>query len=326
MKILVIDDSASQRLFLKACLGKMGHEVALAADGREGIDLFGASDPDLILLDVMMPGIDGYGTARVIRGTGEQWVPIIFLSGCNETDDIEAGIDAGGDDYLAKPVDPRVLEAKIRSMTRIAQMRRQLVARGEELRAANTALMKLIDMDGLTGIANRRRLDRKIEEEIGRCARNHVPLSVVLLDIDHFKRFNDSHGHLAGDECLKAVARALERLVLRPADLVARYGGEEFCVVLPETDCAGAMLVAERIRAGIAALDIDLGEGRQARITASLGVSSEVPSARSLPERLLSGADAALYCAKKGGRDMVCESRLPVLPGAVPSSGAYMLQ
>ena len=335
MKILVIDDSSSQRLFLQAYLARLGHEVVQAIDGRQGIELFNSGDPDLILLDVMMPGIDGFETARVIRGAGDQWVPIIFLSGCADSGDIETGIDAGGDDYLTKPVDPKVLEAKIRSMTRIAQMRRQLVARGDELRAANAALLRLVDMDGLTGIANRRHLDRKLAEEISRCGRNHVPLSVVLLDIDHFKRFNDSHGHLAGDECLKQVARVLERELLRPSDLAARYGGEEFCVVLPETDCAGALQVAERMRAGVAALKLtvagDTGVAPDATApevgaTASFGVAAAVPSARTTAQSLLAAADAALYRAKAGGRDMVCHSRLPVIPGAVVAAGNYLIQ
>ncbi len=333
MKILVIDDSSSQRYFLCAYLARLGHEVLQAVDGRQGIDLFNSGDPDLILLDVMMPGIDGFETARVIRGSGDQWVPIIFLSGCADSGDIETGIDAGGDDYLTKPVDPKVLEAKIRSMTRIAQMRRQLVARGDELRAANAALLRLVDMDGLTGIANRRHLDRKLSEEISRCGRNHVSLSVILIDIDHFKRFNDSHGHLAGDECLKQVARVLEREMLRPSDLAARYGGEEFCVVLPETDCAGALQVAERMRAAVAALKLT-GVGvtgvataePEAVATASFGVAATVPSARTTAQSLLAAADAALYRAKAGGRDMVCHSRLPVIPGAVAAPGNYLIQ
>ena len=355
MKILVIDDSSSQRHFLRAYLARLGHEVVLANDGRQGIDLFISDDPDLILLDVMMPGIDGFETARVIRGSGDQWVPIIFLSGCTDSGDIETGIDAGGDDYLTKPVDPKVLEAKIRSMTRIAQMRRQLVARGDELRAANAALLRLVDMDGLTGIANRRHLDRKLTEEISRCGRNHASLSVVLLDIDHFKRFNDSHGHLAGDECLKQVARVLERELLRPSDLAARYGGEEFCLVLPETDCAGALQVAERMRAGIAALKLTVASAAEAAsaasdtaasdtaasdtaasdtaasdtkasATASFGVATAVPSPRTTAQSLLTAADAALYRAKAGGRDMVCHSRLPVMPGAVSAPANYLIQ
>ena len=309
MKILVIDDALTQRLFLKASLAKLGHEVALAVDGHEGVAEFARFDPDLVLLDVLMPGIDGYETARVIRGASDEWVPIIFVSGCHSSEDIEAAIDAGGDDYLTKPCDSKVLEAKIRSMERIVQMRRQLVQRSEELKSANAALMRLIDIDGLTGIANRRHLDRKLTEEVGRCARNRVELSVLLLDIDNFKRFNDSHGHLAGDECLKSVAQALAGALHRPADLAARYGGEEFCVVLPETVGDGAMQVAERLRRRVAGLNVTTPQG-SVQVTVSIGVVSQVPPRDAAPAALLSCADAALYRAKAGGRNRVCRAPL----------------
>jgi diguanylate cyclase (GGDEF)-like protein len=306
MKILVIDDSLSQRLFLKAALSKAGHEVTLAGDGHEGISKCAQIDPDIVLLDVVMPGIDGYETARVLRGTSDEWVPIIFLSGKIESADVEAGIDAGGDDYLTKPVDQAVLEAKIRSMSRIARMRRRLVDQGAELRSANAALLRLVDIDGLTGLANRRRLDQKLAEEVSRCARSKLPLSVVLLDIDHFKKFNDAHGHLGGDECLKQVARTLESGILRPADLVARYGGEEFCLVLPDTDEAGALTVAERLRANVAASVMELAGDCTAMVTASFGVCSRVPAGPGDAEGFLSCADGALYTAKESGRNRVC--------------------
>jgi diguanylate cyclase (GGDEF)-like protein len=305
MKLLLIDDSSQQRMFMRAQLLRMGHEVVLAADGRHGIESFAASDPDLVLLDVQMPGIDGYETARIIREDNEEWVPIIFLSGRNTSGDIEAGIAAGGDDYLTKPCDPQVLEAKIRSMTRIALMRRRLVDRGEELKAANAELSRIVDIDGLTGIANRRRLDRKIEEEISRGARNRVPLSVVLLDIDHFKRFNDANGHLAGDDCLKKVAMVLDANMLRPGDLAARYGGEEFCAVLPETDASGALEIAERVRMQIAELKIDVPPEATC-VTVSLGVATALTTGHTLAARLLSDADEALYRAKHAGRNKVC--------------------
>lgn len=314
MKILVIDDSSTQRVFLNGYLGRMGHEVLLAEGGRQGVELFASSDPDLVLLDVMMPDLDGYEAARMIRGIGGQWVPIIFVSGRNKTGDIEEGIDAGGDDYLTKPFDPRVLEAKIRSMARIVQMRRELVLRGEELKAANAALMQMVDVDGLTGIANRRRLDRTLEDEVGRAARGGTALALILADIDHFKQFNDSHGHLAGDECLRQVARVLEKQVLRPADLAARYGGEEFCMVLPETDIEDAVRVAERLRARIRATTIVVAQGT-VRVTASFGVAAAVPSAHAMPAEWLAAADAALYAAKQAGRDCVLASQFLAMPG-----------
>ena len=312
MKILVIDDSTGQRLFLQSHLAKMGHEVVCAGNGRQGITLFRECGPDLILLDVIMPDLDGCATAREIRACGPHWVPIIFLSGCDQTEDIEAGIDAGGDDYLTKPFHPKILGAKIRSMQRIVEMRCRLVAQSDQVNALNTTLTRLVELDGLTGIANRRRLDRKLAEETARCARNQLPLSVVLIDIDHFKRFNDTYGHLAGDECLKQVGQALERGVHRPADLVARYGGEEFCVVLPETDPDGAMRIAERLRAAIAALVLQTPHG-ETRVTGSIGVACEIPSLGVKSESLLTKADAALYQAKEDGRNRICQAlEMPV--------------
>ena len=153
-----------------------------------------------------------------------------------------------------------------------------------------------------------------------------MPLSLALLDIDHFKLFNDRHGHLGGDECLKAVARMLEGELKRPADLAARYGGEDFCVVLPETEHAGALLVAERLRAAIAAAQVRVAPGVVASVTASFGVASEVPSADTDAQAILAGADAAMYCAKGDGRNMVCLPRTPVMPNAVPSPALYLLQ
>lgn len=312
MKILVIDDSNSQRLFLRSHLAKMGHEVVCAGDGREGIALFRECGPDLILLDMIMPDLDGCATAREIRACASHWVPIIFLSGCDQTEDIEAGIDAGGDDYLTKPFHPKILGAKIRSMQRIVEMRCELVSQSDQVIALNATLTRLVELDGLTAIANRRRLDRKLAEETARCARNQLPLSVILIDIDHFKRFNDTYGHVAGDECLKQVGKTLAGAVHRPADLVARYGGEEFCVVLPETDPDGAMQIAERLRAAIAGLMFQTSLG-QTRVTGSIGVACEIPSLGVASESLLTRADAALYRAKEGGRNRVCRAlEMPV--------------
>ncbi len=298
MKILIVDDSAGERMFLKRYLGKQGHEVMSAEDGQEGVAMYAAAAPDLVLLDMMMPDMDGSETVRRMRALSDEWAPIIFLSGLNTTEDIETALDSGGDDYLVKPFQPKILDAKIRSMQRIAAMRRRLVE-------ANAKLTSLAEIDGLTGIANRHRLNQKLHEELMRCARSKLPLSVILMDIDHFKRFNDTYGHLTGDDCLKLVAGCVAAEVRRPADLCARYGGEEFCVVLPETPAAGAMALAEQIRASVAQLRLQTAQG-PVSLTISLGVASMVPAPGTDASVLLAQADTALYRAKDSGRNAVC--------------------
>lgn len=298
MKILIVEDSPGERMFLNRYLGKQGHEVINAENGGEGVDTYAATSPDLVLLDMMMPDMDGRESVRRMRAMSDEWVPIIFLSGLDGIEDIEQALDSGGDDYLVKPFQPKILDAKIRSMQRIAAMRSRLVE-------ANEKLLSLAEMDGLTGIANRRRMDRKLKEELTRCARSKLPLSVILLDIDHFKKFNDTYGHLTGDECLKAVAGCVAGEVRRPSDLTARYGGEEFCAVLPETPPEGALQLAEQIRKAVEQLVLKTPKG-EVRLTVSLGVASQVPAMGSDAAPLLEAADGALYQAKQAGRNRAC--------------------
>ena len=297
MKILVIEDSGSERMFLQLYLVKQGHEVLIAENGIAGVAMFAETAPDLVLLDMLMPDMDGRETVRRIRALSDEWVPVIFLSGQDATEDIEAALDAGGDDYLVKPFKPKILNAKIRSMQRIAAMRQRLVE-------ANIKLTHLAEIDGLTGLPNRHRLDQKLNEEVGRCARARLPLSVILLDIDHFKRFNDTYGHLIGDACLKLVGQSLVAELHRPADLVGRYGGEEFCVVLPDTALAGAVTIAEQLRKAVSALVLQT-DAEPARLTISLGVTTLVPQPGAKADDLLKPADAALYQAKADGRNLV---------------------
>ena len=304
MRILIIEDDAGLRDFLEHYLGERGHEVFAAENGGVGVRMYRQCSPDLVLLDMLMPDMDGREAVRRMRDSNDEWVPVIFISGCNVTEDIESAFDAGGDDYLLKPFNPKILDAKIRSMQRIAQMRQRLVEQAGQLRAANAELERLAELDGLTGIPNRRRLDRKLEDEISRCARSGAPLSVIMLDIDHFKRFNDTYGHQLGDECLRLVGRTLADQLRRPADLVARYGGEEFCVVLPETPLNGAVAIAELLRRKIARLQLQTPQG-PTQLTVSLGVAGVKPQADAPLKALLDEADAALYQAKEEGRNTV---------------------
>ncbi|AKU12052.1 response regulator receiver modulated diguanylate cyclase [Azoarcus sp. CIB] len=308
MKVLVIEDTVTSAALICRMLGGMGLETVHRRDGEAGIDAFRQSRPDLIMLDVVMPGMDGFEVARRIRQleSDGEWTPIIFLSARTRDEDIERGIAVGGDDYLVKPVSEAVLKAKVRAMQRIAHMRASLVALTRKLDEANRELTRLSAFDGLTGIANRRTFDVTLSREWRRSARSGAPISLMVVDVDCFKQFNDAYGHQVGDECLKAVARALAGNTRRPIDLVARYGGEEFAVVLPDTDAQGAAIVAESMRRAVEALAITHRHSTAARVvTVSVGI------AVTKPERsddggfatLLARADEALYRAKRDGRN-----------------------
>lgn len=311
MKALVIEDTVTSATLICHSLGRMGLETVHARDGLAGVEAFKAVKPDLILLDIVMPGIDGFEVARRIRQLEKdgEWTPIIFLSAKNSDEDFERGIEVGGDDYLAKPVSEAVLKAKVRAMQRIAQMRYSLLVLTRKLDEANRELTRLSSFDGLTGIANRRTFDAALSREWRRSARVNAPLTLLVIDVDCFKQFNDAYGHQVGDECLKAVARALATHSRRPADVVARYGGEEFAAVLPDTSVEGALIVAEAMREAVAQLAITHRHSTAAPyVTVSVGIATMTP-ARSDEHGfagLLKRADQALYRAKSEGRNRWC--------------------
>jgi len=305
MKILLVDDTKTERLILSVYLEKLGHTIVCAENGHQAIELFKSSNPDLVLMDVIMPEMDGHEAARQLRKDESDWVPIIFLSGRVAAEDIVAGIEAGGDDYLTKPVDFTVLGAKLMALQRIAKMRQKLLEVSSELAHANAELKKIVNIDGLTGLANRRYLDKQLREEIARSIRNKHELAVVLCDVDLFKKYNDTYGHLKGDDCLKKVAQAMESACKRTTDLVARYGGEEFLAILPNTSAEDAVLVAEKMRSAVESLNEEHSASSLGKVTISLGVYSALPKNEDDLEMLLQNADDALYDAKEGGRNRV---------------------
>jgi diguanylate cyclase (GGDEF)-like protein len=222
----------------------------------------------------------------------------------------------GGDDYLVKPVSEVVLAAKVRALQRIAQMRDSLLVLTRRLDEANRELTRLSAVDGLTGIANRRRFDETLAREWKRAARSGGEVAVLAVDVDYFKQFNDAYGHQVGDECLKAVARAMEGQLRRPTDLVARYGGEEFFVVLPETGAEGALHVAEGLRQAVEDMAITHRHSPAASwVTVSVGAAHRAATAGQ--ERgftaLIEAADRALYEAKRQGRNRVAVAPAPPL-------------
>lgn len=307
MKALVVEDTRTAMQVICQYLERMGITPVPAETGNRAVEQFVSERPDLILLDIVLPDIDGFEVARRVRQLEQagEWTPIIFLTAMTKDEDLEAGIAAGGDDYIHKPVSDVVLGAKIRAMQRIIQMRYSLLVLTRKLDAANQELRRLTSLDGLTGITNRRHFDDTLNREWRRSMRQGTEFSVIMCDVDHFKEYNDRLGHQEGDDCLRKVAAALAAAMERGGDLVARYGGEEFVAILSETSLDGAGIVAERMRQAVAALSISHPGSPFGHVTISAGVASGVAMPETDPRKLLKMADRALYEAKHSGRNRV---------------------
>jgi diguanylate cyclase (GGDEF)-like protein len=308
MKIEVVDDTRTNLLIVCKHIELLGHTAVTAANGAKAIEVYKRERPDLILLDVIMPEMDGFEAAQQIRALeiNGSWTPIIFLTGMNGDEDLKRGIEAGGDDYLIKPVSPVVLAAKIKAMQRLHDMRNTLVETARQLDSANRQLQRLSTLDGLTGIANRRRFDEAMEIEWRRNARAATALSLIMIDVDFFKPYNDHYGHLMGDDSLRKVAGAMHQVLKRPGDLLARYGGEEFVAILPSTPLSGGMLIAQQMRDAVSGLSIPHGASTAANVlTISVGLACGVPEHGTAPDKLTALADEMLYKAKQCGRNQV---------------------
>ncbi|MCW8861137.1 MAG: diguanylate cyclase, partial [Rhodospirillales bacterium] len=268
-------------------------DVLFATSGEDGLALVQSERPDLILLDVMMPEMDGYEVIGRLKGEPDlKDIPVIFVTARSEESDEARGLEAGAIDYIIKPISAPIVRMRVRNHL--------------ELKRYRDLLQDLSIRDGLTGLPNRRRYDEFMEQEWARARRNETPLSVILMDIDHFKQFNDTYGHAAGDACLQKVGAALKEAVRRPTDLVARYGGEEFVCVLPDTDSEGATQVAEAVREAVSALGIPHAHSSAAdHVTMSLGVATMIPQGEVPPGIIAEKADVYLYEAKEAGRNRV---------------------
>lgn len=296
MKILLIDDDKTLRTIITSVTQEAGHLCIATASPLEGVEL--AEDPeiDLVLMDVEMPDIDGYEATRRIREKlAERWIPIIFLSAHVDDSSYQRGIDSGGDDYLTKPVSPIVLVAKLRAMERIAKMK-------AELDQMNAQLRRLSTIDPLTGALNRRGYTPLIESAWRQTAREKVVMSLLLIDIDHFKNYNDTYGHAAGDRCLEQFYNILKEVFRRPLDLIGRYGGEEFVVVLPHTSAVSAQQCAARLIDAMETAEIPHKSSQTAPyVTCSVGIA--ISSWCESIEEMIEVADQALYRAKLTGRN-----------------------
>lgn len=313
--LLVVDDQPDNLRVLSFILSEQGYKVRKALDGITALDAAQAQPPDLILLDVKMPQMDGYEVCSALKALPQICeIPVIFLSGMDSAADKVKAFAVGGADYITKPFQAEDVLARVRQQLTLRSQKRQLQQEIQErkrveeaLRQANRELQRLVNIDGLTQIANRRCFDQVLHQEWKRLKREQAPLSLILCDIDFFKFYNDRYGHLAGDDCLKQVAQAIQQSTRRPADLVARYGGEEFAVILPNTTPEGAIQVATQIQATVANLNICHDRSQVSPlVTLSIGCVTVVPTSESTPENLIAAADQALYCAKVGGRNRYC--------------------
>lgn len=305
VKVLVVEDSKVAIKAITGYLEDIGVYPLIAETGNAAIELYRKEHPDIILLDIILPDIDGFDVARHIRQLQgkEDWAAIIFLSVMSKDEDLAQGIEAGGDDYLMKPIGRVVLQAKVAAMYRLVRMQHALVKLTGQLNEANQELQRLSMTDGLTGIANRRLFDDFLVREWRRCARIKKPLSVIMVDADFFKNYNDTYGHQAGDDCLKAIASQVSHATPRAGDLAARYGGEEFALVLGETDEDGARWVANRICQHVIGLKMMHEGSTHDYVTVSCGISCVLPSNELSAKELVKSADNALYLAKKQGRN-----------------------
>ncbi len=296
-RVLVVDDDPLSRRILEQVLVSAGYAVDSAADGQEALARVRAHRPDVVVTDWQMPLMDGLTLCRILKGTDEtRFTHVVMLSARGETEAKVTGLETGADDYLVKPIEPLELQARVKVGLRL---QRALL----ELAAKNEILEKLALTDPLTDLANRRAFQEALEAEVSRVGRHGRPASLLFLDLDHFKRVNDDHGHAVGDEVLAGFAQVLKR-GCRRGDLAARIGGEEFAVLLPTTGRLPAALVAERIRRATQAHP--LGRTVQAAVTVSVGVSStEDPPGPVGAAELLVRADEALYRAKAEGRNRV---------------------
>jgi len=291
-RILVIDDIPANIKSLNGILGS-DYTIVFATDWRKGLELARRSHPDIILLDIMMPDMDGYEICRRLKSETEtRDIPVIFITALDSEADEEKGLAIGAADYMAKPFRPAIVRLRVRNLLQLKLQRDRLEA--------------LTMTDGMTEIANRRRFDQHLEEEWRRCARMQIPLSAIMMDIDHFKSFNDNYGHTAGDDCIRDIARAMATVPTRAGDLVARYGGEEFACLLPGTDAAGAKRIAERMLEVVNNLEIPHAWSNvTGNVSISAGVGTVVPTRAGSPEELIKMADQKLYEAKNAGRNRV---------------------
>jgi diguanylate cyclase (GGDEF)-like protein len=296
-RILIVDDAMENIQILHHAL-RDEHDVLFALSGEKALEIAHTQQPDLILLDAVMPGMDGYEVCAALRASASaRAIPVIFVTALTHPEDETRALEAGAVDFISKPFNVAVVRARVRT---------QLTVKRQA-----DALRELTLTDALTGVANRRSFNEAMDNEWRRCARSAAPMAVIMIDIDHFKNYNDTYGHQAGDGCLQQVSAAMKRCAGRPPDLLARYGGEEFIILLPQVGQQGAEVVAERILEEVRQLRIPhAASSAGGEVTVSMGVATALPDENQDPSTLIRAADALLYRAKESGRNRYCISPL----------------
>jgi len=291
-KILIVDDEKMNIIALAHFL-KQQYEIIVAVDGASALEAAEKHVPDIILLDVLMPDMNGFDVlVRLKDSAATMHIPVIFITGLSGAGDEARGLSLGAVDYITKPFNKSIVKARIKTHLKMSEY-------------VHT-IERLCMLDSLTGLPNRRGFDTRMNAEWGRAHREKRPLGLIMLDIDKFKTYNDTYGHPQGDILLIAIADVLIKTLNRPTDFSSRWGGEEFIVLLPDTGIEGTLKIAEQLRVNVRDTTVPCADGKMTSATISLGAVSMVPGENDSPANFISGADKLLYNAKRNGRDRVC--------------------
>ena len=290
--LLIVDDDKSNLMMLSHIL-QTEYNIRVASDGKAAISIAEAYLPDLILLDIVMPDMDGYQIFTALHNLEKTAnIPVIFITGLNNNSDEKKGLKLGAVDYISKPFDDMIVKLRVHHQIQIINQMR--------------TIERLSMIDQLTEISNRRNFDHRIHLEWGRAIRENVFISLLMIDIDHFKKYNDTYGHQQGDKALCMVAQILTQTLKRTSDFAARWGGEEFAVLMPNSDSFGGLEIGEQIRVNVEAANLLCDNGDVTKVTVSIGVNTHKPSLSCSIDDFILKADRALYNAKNTGRNKVC--------------------
>ena len=292
--LLIVDDEKSNIMMLTRILSPE-YTVYAAKNGYDAVEAANEHMPDVILLDILMPEMDGYAVLAALKGSDKtKHIPVIFITGLDNPDEEEKGLSLGAADYIIKPFRPATVQLRVRNQIQILNFVR---------------LVEQLSMtDQLTNMPNRRSFDERLQLEWNRAIRDKTPISILFIDLDNFKNYNDTYGHQQGDVALQTAAKIFSRELKRSVDYVVRWGGEEFVVLLTNTDSNKALSIAEWLRTSIEKANILLSDGQITKITVSVGVNTEIPNPHNTVEGFINHADEALYTAKKIGRNRVCRN------------------